>query len=125
MRTRLMHLFPETAFERILEALERELIEATDADILEAANDLGMKPGMKGSAAFLGLRRLCAPPRSEDFFEAGRMLRMLNDPRRIWSASAALPGKSGPLRPESARTVAPRRKPPRNRRPVKSSRDDN
>jgi hypothetical protein len=38
--------------------LERELIEASDEDILEAARDLGMNPMMKGSAAFLGLRLL-------------------------------------------------------------------
>src|SRR6185312_4261927 len=42
-------------FERLLVALERELIEATDQEILEAAGDLGMNPAMKGSAAFFGV----------------------------------------------------------------------
>lgn len=42
-------------FERLLTALERELIEATDEEILEAAGDLRMNPGMRGSAAFIGL----------------------------------------------------------------------
>lgn len=42
-------------FERLLVALERELIEATDEEILEAARDLGMNPAMKGSAAFFGV----------------------------------------------------------------------
>ena len=42
-------------FERLLVALERELIEATDEEILEAARDLGMDPTMKGSAAFFGV----------------------------------------------------------------------
>lgn len=42
-------------FERLLAALERELIEATDEEILEAAGDLGMNPAMKGSAAFFGI----------------------------------------------------------------------
>lgn len=42
-------------FERLLAALERELIEATDEEILDAARDLGMNPLMKGSAAFFGV----------------------------------------------------------------------
>lgn len=42
-------------FERLLTALERELIEATDEEVLEAARDLGMDPAMKGSAAFFGV----------------------------------------------------------------------
>ena len=47
---------PAAALGRILDQLDRELIEASDADILEAARDLGMNPMMKGSAAFLGLQ---------------------------------------------------------------------
>jgi hypothetical protein len=46
---------PQAALNRILDALERELVAATDEEILEAAKDLGMNPLMKGSAAFLGL----------------------------------------------------------------------
>ncbi|MGH8201173.1 MAG: hypothetical protein ACREVO_12570 [Steroidobacteraceae bacterium] len=42
-------------FERLLAALEQELIAATDEEILEAASDLGMNPAMKGSAAFFGV----------------------------------------------------------------------
>jgi hypothetical protein len=42
-------------FERLLTALERELIEATDEEILAAAGDIGMNPAMKGSAAFFGV----------------------------------------------------------------------
>jgi hypothetical protein len=41
--------------EGLLEALEQELIEATDEEILAAAGDLGMNPTMKGSAAFFGV----------------------------------------------------------------------
>lgn len=59
---------PHETLERILNALEQELIEASEAEILEAANDLGMKPGMKGSAAFLGLRYSSA---LRDFFAGG------------------------------------------------------
>jgi hypothetical protein len=41
--------------EGLLDALEQELIEATDEEILAAASDLGMNPAMKGSAAFFGV----------------------------------------------------------------------
>jgi len=56
---------------RILEALELELIDATDDEILEAAKELGMDPKMKGSAAFLGLK-FPMTWRPEDFFEFAR-----------------------------------------------------
>ena len=56
MRTTLTLTTPAAALGRILDQLDRELIEASDEDILEAARDLGMNPMMKGSAAFLGLR---------------------------------------------------------------------
>lgn len=116
MRTKMTQTFPETALDRILEALERELVIATDAEILEAAGDLGMKPGMKGSAAFLGLR-YSAALRAEDFFDPEWMLRMLTDPRRIWLASSALPGQAEPQRTAPtrvrSRTRAAGRKSPR------------
>ncbi len=53
-------------FERLLAALERELIEATDEEILEAAKDLGMNPEMKGSAAFFGITKLVRLPCGPD-----------------------------------------------------------
>jgi hypothetical protein len=56
MRTALTPTTPAAALGRILDQLDRELIEASDEDILEAARDLGMNPMMKGSAAFLGLK---------------------------------------------------------------------
>lgn len=56
MRTRLTLTTPAAALGRLLDQLDRELIEASDEDILEAARDLGMNPMMKGSAAFLGLQ---------------------------------------------------------------------
>ncbi len=49
-------LRPVRTLERILAALERELLEATDEEILEAAKELGMNPSMKGSAAFIGIK---------------------------------------------------------------------
>jgi hypothetical protein len=122
MRTRVTHAFAETALERVLDALEHELVEASDTDILEAANDLGMKPQMKGSAAFIGLRYASAMPRAEDFFDAKWMLQLLNDPRRIWLASAALPRKPEP--PPAAR-VSSRARPGRKKstRPPKEPRE--
>jgi hypothetical protein len=70
-------LRPVLALERILVALERELLEATDEEILDAAKDLGMNPAMRGSAAFFGLKYsyalhalgadgMRAPPRDAD-----------------------------------------------------------
>ena len=115
MRTRLMHAFPETALERILDALEQDLVAASDADVLEAASDLGMKPQMKGSAAFLGLRYSSAMPRAEDFFDAKWMQQLLNDPRRIWLASGASPGKPQP--PATASRVSSRARPARRKSP--------
>jgi hypothetical protein len=46
---------PELGFERLLAALERDVLDATDEEILAVANELGMKPGMKGSIALLGV----------------------------------------------------------------------
>lgn len=70
MRARLKRALPETTLERLLEALERELLAASDEEILAAAHELGMQPHMKGSAAFLGLRYPMRP-RFEDFFTHG------------------------------------------------------
>lgn len=55
MRT-LRTLRPVLTLERILLALERELLEASDEEIIAAARELGMNPAMKGSAAFMGLK---------------------------------------------------------------------
>lgn len=77
----MMRAFPEAALERLLEALEHEVLEASDAEILAAAAELGMQPGMKGSAAFIGLR-FSAALRAEDFFDDPQwMLRMRSRPR--------------------------------------------
>ena len=48
---------PELRLERLLEALSTDVTLASDAEILEACADLGIKPAMKGSIAFLGLKK--------------------------------------------------------------------
>lgn len=92
------------AFERVLEALARELIDATDTELLEAATDLGMDPTMRGSAAFIGLK-YPAIPRKSDFFElpATHALRIHDDRRPLELRD------SSPAAPTRKR----RRKPPR------------
>lgn len=47
----------ELALERILLALERELVNVTDDEILAAAQELGINPTMKGSAVFFGVTK--------------------------------------------------------------------
>jgi hypothetical protein len=56
MRTKLTITEPQAALDRVLDALARELIDVSEDEILAAAQELGMNPMMKGSAAFLGLR---------------------------------------------------------------------
>jgi hypothetical protein len=51
-------VYPELALERILIALERDVFDATDEEILAAARELGMNPSMKGSAALFGVTKL-------------------------------------------------------------------
>jgi hypothetical protein len=46
---------PERAFERLLLALERELLAAGDDEIADVAGELGLKPDMKGSVALFGV----------------------------------------------------------------------
>lgn len=46
---------PILRFERMLAALERDLLESTDEEIYTIANELGMKPDMKGSVALMGI----------------------------------------------------------------------
>jgi len=46
---------PAEVLTRIIDALEADLIAATDEDIAAVAADLGMKPHMKGSVALFDL----------------------------------------------------------------------
>jgi hypothetical protein len=67
MRTKVTTARPEVSLSRLLEALEQELIDASDEEIMAASADLSMNPAMKGSAAFAGLK-YPANPRLSDFF---------------------------------------------------------
>jgi hypothetical protein len=53
-----MSVRPDIGLEKLIHGLERELLEAADEEFLAGARDLGMKPEMKGSAAFLGVKNL-------------------------------------------------------------------
>lgn len=46
---------PELGLERLLLALERDLLDMADREIVEAANEIGMNPIQKGSAALFGV----------------------------------------------------------------------
>lgn len=95
MPAKVMQVFPQAALERILQSLEHELIEATDEEILEAAHALGMKPEMKGSAAFIGLRHPGA--RAPSSWVGPELLRRwLSDSQRIGIATAPRTAKRGP-----------------------------
>lgn len=65
---------PEAALSRVLAGLERELVEASDEEIVQAAEDLGMNLRMKGSAAFIGLVH-AIPKRLSDFFDLEELRR--------------------------------------------------
>ena len=47
--------FPQISLERLLLALESELLEAPEEEMLAAAAELGINPAIKGSAAFFGV----------------------------------------------------------------------
>ena len=76
MRTKINGEASERVLNRILDAFARELIDASEEEILEAAKDLGMNPGMKGSAAFLGVIH-ATPRRLADLFDIEELKRML------------------------------------------------
>jgi hypothetical protein len=71
MRNKMTSAPPEVALNRVLAGLEKELVEASDAEIELAAQDLGMNVRMKGSAAFIGVT-YTFPKRFEDIFDVQR-----------------------------------------------------
>jgi hypothetical protein len=85
MRKQLALNRPEAALAGVLDALEQELIDASDEEILEAARDLGMNPMMKGSAAFLGLQ-FGVSARCSDFFDEESVRRIRVEAMRLAQA---------------------------------------
>jgi hypothetical protein len=84
-----------TRLTRILEALEQELLDASDAEILQAAQELGMNPHMRGSAAFIGLKY---PTRwqLQDFFELARgAVAAQGESQSVGTTPAAPPRRNG------------------------------
>jgi hypothetical protein len=55
-----MSVRPDVGLERLLQGLERELLEAPDEEFMTGARDLGMRPEMRGTAAFVGVKDLSA-----------------------------------------------------------------
>jgi hypothetical protein len=60
----------EAALTRVLRALERELIEASDEEIRAVARELGMDLDSRECAAFAGLK-FPSRPQFTDFFDPG------------------------------------------------------
>lgn len=56
MHTKFNLAWAEASLSRILEAFEQEILEVSEAEIMDAAKELGMKPDMKGSAALMDLK---------------------------------------------------------------------
>jgi hypothetical protein len=71
---------PDSTLERLLLALEDELLQATDEEVLTAAHELGMNPAMKGSAALSGVTRLVRPM-SVNYAEPGIKITDEHHPR--------------------------------------------
>jgi hypothetical protein len=53
-----MSVRPDVGLERLIHGLERELLEAADEEFMAGAQELGMNPASKGSAAFVGVKDL-------------------------------------------------------------------
>jgi|KBSMisStaDraftv2_1062788.scaffolds.fasta_scaffold11100_3 hypothetical protein len=47
--------FAEIGLERVLASLQRDLLAASDQEILEVAHEIGLQPGMRGSVALFGV----------------------------------------------------------------------
>jgi Fe-S-cluster formation regulator IscX/YfhJ len=63
---------PYVRLERVLDGFSDDLVAASDDEILAAAASLEIKPLMKGSAAYFGMKSLYAPYR-EGLFEDPEM----------------------------------------------------
>ena len=75
MQNKMMSAPLEAALDRLLDGLARELADATDEEIVQAGEDLGMNVKMKGTAAFLGVLGPM-PKRLSDIFDVTDPARM-------------------------------------------------
>jgi hypothetical protein len=109
MRSKMNAGLPDVTLTRLLAGLEQELISASDEEIFSAAEELGMNPAMKGSAAFIGLT-FPVVPRAADFFDVAAWGRAQADPKSVLANStlqyAAKPPEPG-LMPKSRQRKAP------------------
>jgi hypothetical protein len=48
----------ELALERLLRGVEQELLAASDDEVQAVVDELGIKPGMQGSIALIGITKL-------------------------------------------------------------------
>jgi hypothetical protein len=101
MRTKLTPATSAAALGRMLDQLDRELIEASDEEVLEAARDLGMNPMMKGSAAFLGLQCFSFA----EFFDGDALRSVLLDRAAQNPAAPELASKRRARRSKSDRSI--------------------
>ena len=74
MRNKMTRNPPEVALNRVLAGLEKELVEASDDEIVQAAEDLGMNVKMKGSAAFIGVK-YTVPKNAAEIFDLADLRR--------------------------------------------------
>jgi hypothetical protein len=109
MRSKMKAGLPDVTLTRLLAGLEQELISASDEEIFSAAEELGMNPAMKGSAAFIGLK-FPVVPRAEDFFSGAAWGRAQAEGKRVLANSklqyAAKPPEPA-LPPKSRQRKAP------------------
>ena len=92
MRTKMTSTPPEVALNRVLGGLEKELVEATDEEIVRAAEDLGMNVKMKGSAAFIGVK-YTFPKRASEIFDLEELRRVYVEYLRTQQASLPKAGR--------------------------------
>jgi hypothetical protein len=115
MRNKVTPRQPDVALNRVLAGLEKELVDATDEEITQAAEDLGMNLKMRGSAAFIGVK-YTFPKRLTEVFD-------LADWRRFYLAQVQT-GREEPNVGDEATVRKPRK--PRSYLPKagKKDRDD-
>lgn len=109
MRAKVRRASPETALMRILDALAREAIEASDEEVTQAAANLRMDLSNGSSAAFAGLTYF-ARPRLTDFFDL-QVLKGLPTPAGRIAARPTAKPKKGQRRSKRPQTPT-QRKPP-------------